>query len=170
MIFKLWHYFCLKFTMKNILILLFACLIFQSCKKENDVEMMGSKFKISGNIYNNAIYCGGAAPSEELLNYLATERPSANSKFYIRKGNINKPGEEIYKVIHTNANGFFTTELPKGKYIAITAEKFNAETLPQMEGCGWLKKQDFKIIVTGEDLNSKSHFTVDCNPCLGSPN
>ena len=167
MIFKLWHYFCLKFTMKNILILLFACLIFQSCKKENDVEMMGSKFKISG---NNAIYCGGAAPSEELLNYLATERPSANSKFYIRKGNINKPGEEIYKVIHTDANGFFTTELPKGKYIAITAEKFNAETLPQMEGCGWLKKQDFKIIVTGEDLNSKSHFTVDCNPCLGSPN
>lgn len=156
--------------MKNILILLFACLIFQSCKKENDVEMMGSKFKISGNIYNNAIYCGGAAPSEELLNYLATERPSTKFKILYQKGNINKPGEEIYKVIHTDANGFFTTELPKGKYIAITAEKFNAETLPQMEGCGWLKKQDFKIIVTGEDLNSKSHFTVDCNPCLGSPN
>ncbi|MBK7640956.1 MAG: hypothetical protein IPJ22_13210 [Bacteroidetes bacterium] len=156
--------------MKNLLFLLFACLLFQSCKKETDTEMMSPKFKLRGKIYNNSTYCGGASASEELLNYLAKERPSANCKFYIRKGNINKPGEEIYKVIQTDSNGYFMTELPKGKYIAITAEKFNAESLPKMADCEWLRKQDFKIIVTGEDLNFNLSFTNECNPCLGSSN
>lgn len=156
--------------MKNLIVLVIACFFVQSCKKEDAIELLAPKFKISGHIYNNSNYCGGANPPEELLIYLNTERPTANAKFYIRKGTINKPNTTIYKIISTDSDGLFSSNLPKGKYVAITDEKFNLESNPLMAGCEWLTKPDFKIIVSEENTNLQAHFTLYCNPCLGTPN
>ncbi len=65
-------------------------------------------------------YCGGAAPSEEMLEELKTPQPMGRIIFYIVKGS--KHSYKAYKRVLTSEMGDVELSLPKGKY-AIFSEK-----------------------------------------------
>jgi hypothetical protein len=59
-------------------------------------------------------YCGGARPSDEILQDVQTPKPYAFKTFYIRKGAQNSKGKAI-KVV-TDSAGCFSIKLKPGKY------------------------------------------------------
>jgi len=59
-------------------------------------------------------YCGGARPSDEMLQEIQTPKPYAFKTFYLRKGAQNSKGKVI-KVV-TDSAGCFSIKLKPGKY------------------------------------------------------
>ena len=78
---------------------------------------------ITGTINQTEMYCGGAAPPEELLNKLRQPHPLKNYKFYIKEGLVNDLDSKVFATVKTDENGYFQLELPAGKYILLTAEQ-----------------------------------------------
>jgi hypothetical protein len=70
---------------------------------------------IEGFVTQTSDYCGGAAPSEEMLENLRKPVPLAEKVLYIRIGAKNKPTRSgqnpIYKKVVTDANGKFSVKL-----------------------------------------------------------
>jgi len=97
---------------KQIFLLLLVCfstLVF--AKKRTKSKMV----LIQGVITQTSDYCGGAAPSEEMLENLKKPVPLAEKDIYIRIGPKNKPGRggqnPIYKKVTTDENGKFSVML-----------------------------------------------------------
>lgn len=63
-------------------------------------------------------YCGGARPSEEMLEELQQPKPIVSDTFYIVKGKTNT--FKIFKKVVTDKNGFIRLKLPKGTYSIYT--------------------------------------------------
>ena len=119
---------------------------------------------INGNIQNNSNYCGGAAPSQEMLDQLAIYRPSANQTFYIRQGILNRPFTPVYKTFTTDANGLYTVILPVGNYAVITQEKFDMEHHPEIDStCTWLQAPDFNLNVVSTQQVYNKQYTQSCS-------
>ena len=81
------------------------------------------KFKISGTVNVTTPYCGGAAPSEEIMENSRKPQPYNAKVFYVRKGNINSMKAEIILSFTTNTKGEFVIELPEGTYSIIQKEQ-----------------------------------------------
>ncbi len=73
---------------------------------------------IEGYVTQTSDYCGGAAPSEEILKNLATPSPLAEKEIYIRTGAKNKPSRSgqnaVYTRVTTDKNGKFYVKLKSG--------------------------------------------------------
>lgn len=92
------------------------------------VLISGEKLKtyaISGKVTQVFAYCGGAAPSEEMLERLAKPVAYAGKKFFIRLGKINRVNAKIIKSFTTGKNGEFSFRLAPGTYSIILEEQFN---------------------------------------------
>lgn len=154
--------------MKNLFYLLLTYVVLQSCKQQ---PYTLTSTVVSGTIENNSNYCGGAAPSEELLQELLTYQPSANQTFYVRQGTVAAPFSGVYLQFTTDANGNYSISLPDGNYTVVCQEKYNLESSPSVvdSSCSYLHTADFNFVVSSSLSIQNKQYTKTCNyDCLGT--
>lgn len=145
--------------MKKYLILIsISCL--QSCSVFQSKSIL-----INGFIENNSNYFGGTVPQEGMEENLSIYRVSANQDFYVRKDSIVNLNEPIVTQFKTDEKGNYSIKLSKGIYSVLRKEKIEyAKHASKTETCEWLNQPDF-ILIINENINYKSKFTIDRNPC-----
>lgn len=121
-------------------------------------------FLVTGKVVYHGNYCGGAAPSREMMEEARKAKPLAGKKFYIRRGTFNDVNNKLMDSVVTNENGNFSCTLPSGEYTLLLPEQKDKATLDN-----WRSKQA-NIEVTDEtclkDWFTKGFrsFTVDDAP------
>lgn len=85
---------------------------------------------ISGTVTETHQYCGGANPSEEILEAVRRPRPVANYELYVRAGSANALANPVLLKFSTDASGNFQIALPEGDYCIIEAGKKDALKVP----------------------------------------
>ncbi len=134
-------------------------------------------FKKVFNMTTTADYCGGAAPPEDLLKELATQKPDANKIFYLIKGSKNKKGIKIIQRLVTNKQGVIEVVLPIGNYGLLNETQIKPLKKPIINASeSWdvacLKQNweipQFKFVVKDTNIfNFNRHETCPYNkPCL----
>lgn len=98
------------------------CLAFLSFNLVNS-EKKAKKVSVSGTVTQTRNYCGGARPSDEIINQLRTPRPVSGKKIYIKKGEVNSPDSKVILTLRTDANGNFKAKLRPGKYLVVDSLK-----------------------------------------------
>jgi hypothetical protein len=93
-----------------------------------NVDLGGKTFTVSGNFLVISPYCGGAAPTPDMVEAAKTPQPLANQGFLIRKGSMNAPGTALVTRVRTNAQGTFSVALKPGTYCMVLDEKENRRT------------------------------------------
>jgi hypothetical protein len=96
-----------------------------------NIYAKGKLHKVKINFTTTESYCGGAAPSPEILQNLETKIPLPNTVFYIIKGNINKNGIAKIKKIVTDSNGSCFVKLPFGNYSIISVQQAQVFKIPE---------------------------------------
>lgn len=80
---------------------------------------------ISGLVEQTSSYCGGARPSQQILERLATPTAYPNKIFYIRRGKINCAEAKIITSFTTDSSGKFSISLKPGTYSIIVEDQLN---------------------------------------------
>lgn len=133
----------------------------------------GKDILVKGNIMHTRTYCGGAAPSEDMIDNMKKEIPFANHKFVIKKGTGDLASQTVFKEISTDEKGNFSIALPKGTYSVFIIEKtqdYEKGMMAQFgrsEGCKkWKNAPDFVITVT-KKIKAVQTFKMHlgCNGC-----
>ena len=97
-------------------------------------------YAVSGKMEMTGTYCGGAAPSQHILDRLKQKKPLTGYQLYIRKGNINQPNAPIIADATTDENGTFTFHLPPGEYLLLSAEQLDKKSIRS-----WYENEDIVI-------------------------
>ncbi|MBA3683066.1 MAG: prealbumin-like fold domain-containing protein [Bacteroidetes bacterium] len=105
-------------------IVLFILLINSICYSQINKTKQVS-FNLSGKVTQTSAYCGGAAPSEEMMAEYAKAKPYAGKTFYIRKGNVNSLKKKVILSFKADENGKFSFQLPPGIYSIIQEVQVN---------------------------------------------
>jgi hypothetical protein len=83
-------------------------------------------------------YCGGARPSEELLENLRQPKPLPATTFYVIAGLQNKKDVKVIKKVITDSNGKFRLKLRKATYSIISEEQMQPfQTNPSIAYYTW---------------------------------
>jgi hypothetical protein len=88
-------------------------------------------FTVSGTITQTSDYCGGAAPSEAMLEMLRTPQVLEGKKIFVRKGNANDASKKVITETVSDANGNFKLDLFPGVYCIVFEEKSTNFKTPQ---------------------------------------
>lgn len=109
-------------------------------------------------------YCGGAAPSEIILEQYKAEYPLKNSTILLK--DTSGIGKTIK--IRTNNKGYFKTKLRSGTYNYFMTDKYDKTLAFDFNpSCDvWLNRSFGQItIVKGQTDGYKIFFDYGCNPC-----
>ena len=147
-----------------------------------DSVKSSKKYSVSGKVTQTYSYCGGAAPSKQILDKLATPEVYTNKRFYIRAGKINSVKARIVKSFTTGNDGTFSIELEPGTYSIILEEQFHKikagdyakQNQHADEQClqKWWKKPYYIIEIRDRNINNlvfnfhHNCFVSDDIPCL----
>lgn len=98
----------------NILFFIFSIIFFPSiaCAKKKTVT-------VTIYVTQTSDYCGGAAPSEEILQRLATPMPLPGKTICIKNGVRNYATNPVYKTVVADENGKIVIELPYNKIFSL---------------------------------------------------
>lgn len=156
-----------KFCFINGLLLLFTL----SCSFMPPKNSVVLKIKV---LYT-ASYCGGVAPTEEILAEHEKEKPYTNRTLIVKKYQENAlKAQAVVARVVTDAEGFCTLSLPKGKYGLITEEKNQDYSVGIMAKFGnsqpctdWQNRADIVVEMLKSSKKAKTYsFHEGCNPCL----
>ena len=137
--------------------------------------------KISGTITTSGSYCGGVAPSNEMLQDAQAKRPMSGFMVYVKKGTENKLLSCIVDSTYTDSNGNYSFDLRPGKYVLLQKEQLNKhifETYKSSKSIQvdldcmklWWEKGLSTITVENENIDSLNfHFQKRCFIPLGIP-
>jgi len=100
------------------------------------------RYTVSGKVMQTFPYCGGAAPSEEMMKSLRAPKPYGGKIFYIRKGSVNDLKAPIMGSFTVNGAGEFSFELPPGTYSIIQKEQLKTLDLKQFKSGTWEKADE----------------------------
>lgn len=131
--------------MKNILLFVICFSLF-SFKREHEKEYI-----VKAEIKYIAPYCGGAAPTEEMIQKIKAPRPLPNKKLYIKKGKVNDISSVVVDSVVTDSSGFFIYFLPNGEYLVIDEDKKD--------------KRKYDLLLKRYSKQSQSNTSIDKN-CL----
>ena len=139
-------------------------------------------FTVSGKVTQTFPYCGGAAPSKELLEKLAKPVAYAGKKFFIREGKTNSINAKILESFSTGKDGEFSIRLAPGIYSIILeeqlklikAEDLTKEFIEVDEKCleEWWSKPYYLLEVKNYDINDLNFnffhrcFILNDIPCI----
>lgn len=101
-------------------------LFLSACRQKSTVEKGKSEttFPIKIQFSQTESYCGGARPSEEMLQDFSTPKPAAGKSFYIKKGKRNDvENTEFVFVGKSNEVGLAEFNLAAGDYCLVFEEK-----------------------------------------------
>ncbi len=77
-----------------------------------------AKFTVTGQLLETQSYCGGAAPTPDIIERGRTPHPVPNKKYYVKKGNGNGNGKVIDSIVSDGA-GNFRIDLEAGTYCLV---------------------------------------------------
>lgn len=109
--------------MKHLLIVLGLVLVCSFTKAQVTKSKKEIVHTISGKVTQTSSYCGGAMPTEEILQEMSKPVPYAGKVFYVRKGSVNNIKMPIVLSFTVNAKGEFSIDLPPGQYCLIQKEQ-----------------------------------------------
>ena len=89
-----------------------------------------SQFRVSGTVTYTANYCGGAAPSEEMLAEMRQPKPRFGQELLVRSGDFNSFGRLLARAT-TKGDGSFEFFLAPGDYCIVIAQKESADMVPK---------------------------------------
>jgi hypothetical protein len=134
---------------------------------------------ISGTITTSGSYCGGVAPSKEMLEDAQATRPISGFMIYVKKGTENKLSSCIVDSTSTDSKGNYSFDLRPGKYVLLQKEQLNKDVYKTYEASKWLQadvdcmklwweKGLSTITVEKENIDSLNfHFQKRCFIPLG---
>jgi hypothetical protein len=112
-----------------------------------------TKRKVVGVYTENYTYCGGARPSQEILDNAEKAIPTANKVLYLKKGvSNNTKQKKLFRVL-TDANGQFNFSLAPGKYYIVGSDKIDTKY--------------FQLLLTKYGKDSKTYKAID-KKCLNN--
>lgn len=142
----------------------------------------GKYYTVTGNILVKSPYCGGAAPSQEILDKAAIPQPFAKQSFLIRSGKTNALGTNLVTRVMTDAKGDFKVDLQAGTYCMVLAEKESARdagfyktefwTVDKPCDTKWLNTCDLTFTVADRNVSGlRKTFERKCqitslSPCI----
>lgn len=97
-----------------------------ACSNSKQVEVsknQAEKFDVVISATTTQVYCGGASPTEEMLEELKTPNPASNVYLYLRKGDTNFIEKEIDYQLKTDDSGQVKISLPVGTYSIVFENK-----------------------------------------------
>lgn len=158
-------------------------LLFAGCTNSQKIATTTQKeYQISGNVTVTNSYCGGAPPSNEMLQKITAPKSYVGKKFHVRLGEINTSNTPLLKSFTVDENGNFSIQLPAGKYAIIQDEQaspmeakaLKRENIKVDELClkKWWEKPYYILEVKNEAItNLKFEFHKRCFinsdiPCL----
>ena len=136
---------------------------------------------ISGTITTSGSYCGGVAPSKEILQKAQAKRPIGGFMVYVKKGTKNNLLSCIVDSTRTDSNGNYSFDLKPGKYVLLQKEQLNENVYKTYEASKllqadvdcmklWWEKGMFTITVENENIDGLNfHFQKRCFVPLGIP-
>lgn len=148
------------------------------------VEEKTTKQTVSGTITTAGSYCGGAAPTDEMLRKVQAVRPMSGFTIYVKKGTENNVSSPIIDSTNTDGNGNYSLSLEPGSYILLQKNQLDKDVLEQYKeptkwmradkGCllRWWEKGLATITVENSAIDSLNfHFQKRCFvpsniPCL----
>ncbi len=92
-----------------------------STEKEKEPVLESSK-NIKGSVMFTYDYCGGAAPSDEMIKRLRTPRAISNYTLYIKAG-VKNNDTPILDSSNCNEQGQFSFKVKPGKYVILTPDQ-----------------------------------------------
>lgn len=120
-------------------------------------------FVVSGMVKQTSSYCGGARPSQAMLDRLSTPAPYPYKKFYIKRGNINCTEAKVVTGFTTDSTGKFSFRLKPGTYAIILEEqlypidsnKYENENEQVDRQClvEWWAKPYYLLVVKNKNIN-----------------
>jgi hypothetical protein len=123
-------------------------------------------------------YCGGARPSDEILQELEEKQPYAEKSVYLRLGRTNNNMEAPFKVLKTDKSGKVRVKLLPNTYCLVAEHKNkwipnqNVEIENNEKRClEWQRACDavFTILAEASKEASKVDIPIEifftCNPC-----
>jgi hypothetical protein len=127
---------------------------------------------ITGVVTSTKTYCGGAAPSNDILQQYRTPQPIGGKLLYIKKGAENKKKAKIIGKFKSNADGTFTVKLPAGTYCIVEESKAQEFKAPADNKEHEWNKQclleawaqcDYQLVVTNKNISEvKINYHTDC--------
>src|SRR5713226_3214179 len=122
---------------------------------------------ISGTVVQTSDYCGGMAPTDEMLESLRKEKPFPEKELFVRIGTVNKYSSRVLQRFVSDAAGRFKISLPPGIYCVIEASKKDELKLPATTKGNAPADQSS---ATDEDCLEKWYRTCDKTLKIGKQN
>jgi hypothetical protein len=140
-----------------------------------------------GRVWGTSAYCGGAAPSPELLEQLAAPVPLDGRPLVVRPGTWHDPRQPVTARLSTDSEGRFSFAAEPGEYCLVTVDKYDflgpqgdpalGEAIPMpMFGGGvgecmdrWSRTCDGVVTIGTEPVPAAEltlHQGCSPNPCL----
>ena len=166
--------------------LLLALLVIAGCKRPAAQET--KNISVSGVVYQTEAYCGGAAPTQRMLDELQRPKALAGKNLYFKAGKENDPDAPVVAEATSNDSGGFSVSLAPGWYVIVDENKkdkasynymvanFETQTAQYSaidKKCldSWVVKPELVFEVTegaGEPVNVTFHKPCSWNsfPCV----
>lgn len=119
-------------------------------------------------------YCGGAAPSKEILEEMRRPRPLEQYEFFLKGGTRNNGGPVLHR-FRTDGAGNFNISLPPGNFCLCAREQtlsaafhpelyeFEAMLTDETAYTTWWKECRYSFqIRSGATVEKNLHFEVNC--------
>jgi hypothetical protein len=170
--------------MKKIFFFLFVTLSFFtfSQKKKYPVRDTGIKtqnkqtklFKVSGLVTQTSAYCGGAAPTEEMMRQNEIPKPFVGKRFYMKKGKENDAKQQTVLTFTTNEKGEFEFNAAPGTYCFLLEPQMKNLNVKEYNVKGfltadaacltkWWKQPYYLLVVKNKDVDGiKFNFHLRC--------
>lgn len=84
---------------------------------------------VKGQVTQTGVYCGGARPTQAMLDEIGRPKPLPFIKLFILNGSSNT-GQAIIKTIETDAHGNFYVQLQPGSYCFVDSTHIGAYQFP----------------------------------------
>jgi hypothetical protein len=115
----------------SFLFLLLAALIcFSSLMCASTKKISKAKFHVTGSIMETRSYCGGAQPTQEMLERYKIPTGIPFGKLFVKQGTMNNENAESIDTINADVNGNFSINLPAGNYCLVEEWKSKPFHLP----------------------------------------
>lgn len=132
------------------------------------------KVLFKGKVTYTEQYCGGAAPTPQIIEEMDKEKPFANRNLCVKAYHATDlRSQPVITKVTTDENGAFSVSLDKGKYALVIEQKIQDYSKGIMgkfgnsSGCqNWQNTADMTFTV-GKKSNKFTALTFHegCNPC-----
>jgi len=139
------------------------------CTTQKNGTSNSSAIEVNLNVTITSNYCGGAAPSDKMVEGLKAPKKFSNQNFHI---STKKGLEENMKEVKTSAAGNLKTSLNKGTYYVFLPQKISAKhsskDRSEKECIDWKNTPNGTFVVS-DDSNVSFNIHKTCDACGAIP-